>query len=171
MSTLTYLTQAVLRDSKAELDGKILTRPALLVTDGLVVTYAVDVDIGLVDATGYDTTLDLLNVNITGSILRNVPLARGNDSLVYADVGNAVRLRRTTSGRYEVIGFSLQKPGTNIRIPVDLDDYSFGPIEDRTLTARAFTLGELQDYGGGFGVIPFGATGLFRGATLLEIRY
>lgn len=170
MSTLTYLTSAVMRDAKAELDGKVLTRPALLITDGVSVTYAVDVDIGLVNTTGYDQTLDLANAAINGTTLRNVPLARGNDALVYADVGNAVRLRRGASGRYEVIGFSLQKPGTNIRVPVDLGAATFGPIEDHTLTARPFTFGELALYGGGFGSIPWGATGVFRGAVLIEIR-
>lgn len=169
MSTLSWLTNALITDSRAELDGKVLTRPALLVTDGIAVIYAVDVDVGINDTTGYDQTLDLTNANILGSVLHNVPIARGNDALRYADVGAAVRLRRSTSGRYEVVGFSLQMPGTNIRVPVNLDDLSFGQIEDRTLTSRAFTLGELADYGGGFGLIPFGAIGIFRGTTLIRI--
>ncbi len=168
MSTLTWLTEAVLRDGKAELDGKVLTRPALLVTDGLSVLYAVDVDIGVTDTTGYDETLDLLNAAIVGSVLHNVPIAPGNDALIYADVGAAVRLRRSTSGRYEVVGFALSMPGTNIRIPVDLDDLTFGEIDDRTLTSRALTFIELSEFGT-FGDIPFGAIALFRGTTLIGI--
>ena len=170
MSTLTWLTSAVLRDSKEELDGKVLTRPALLVTDGLAVIYAVDVDIGVVNTTGYDQAQDLTNAAIVGSVLHNVPIARGNDALRYADVGAAVRLRRSTSGQYEVIGFSMRMPGTNTRVSVNLADFTFGQIEDRTLTARPFTLGELASYGGGFGVIPFGAYGLFRGSQLIRIQ-
>lgn len=170
MTTLTWLTSAVMRDEKAEIDGRVLTRPALLVTDGAAIVYAVDVDIGITDTTGYDQAQDLLNAKITGTVLRNVPIARGNDALIYAEVGAAVRLRRSASGRYEVVGFSLQIPGKNIRIPVNLDDMTFGPIEDRTLTSRAFTLEELASFGGGFGVVPFGAYGLFRGSTLIEIR-
>lgn len=168
MSTLTWLTEAVVRDGRSELDGKVLTRPALLVTDGVSVIYAVDVDIGIVDTTGYDQALDLENATRLGSILRNVPIARGNDALIYADVGAAVRLRRTASGRYEVVGFSQQMPGKNIRIPVDLADYTFGDIEDRTTTSRPLTLEELQIYGV-FGDIPFGAIAIFRGSVLIRI--
>lgn len=169
MSTLSWLTQAIITDKRAELDGKVLTRPALLVTDGLAQIYAVDVDIGISDTTGYDQALDLTNANIVGSVLRNVPIAPGNDALIYADVGSAVRLRRSASGRYEVIGFALTMPGTMTRTPVRLDDVTFGQIEDRTLTSRPFTLSELAVYGGGFGVIPLGAIGTFRGTTLIGI--
>lgn len=170
MSTLTWLTNALITDARAEIDGKVLTRPALLVTDGLSVLYAVDVDIGIVDTTGYDQALDMTNANIVGSILHNVPIAPGNDALIYADVGAAVRLRRSASGRYEVVGFALSMPGTNVRVPVNLDDLTFGEIEDRTLTSRPFTFGELASYGGGWGSIPWGAYGVFRGTTLIAIR-
>jgi hypothetical protein len=168
MSTLSWLTNAIITDKRHELDGKVLSRPALLVTDGKSIVYACDVDIGINDTTGYDQTLDLTNANIVGSILHNVPIAPGNDALIYADVGSAVRLRRSDSGRYEVIGFSLTMPGTNIRVPVNIDDLTFGPIEDRTLTSRPLTLGELSTYGT-FGSIPFGAVALFRGTTLIGI--
>lgn len=169
MATVTWLTNALISDSKTEIDGKVLTRPALLVTDGISIIYAVDVDIGISDTTGYDQTQDLTNAEIVGSILHNVPIARGNDALRYADVGAAVRLRRTSSGRYEVIGFSLQMPGTNTRLSVNLNNLTFGQPEDRTLTTRPFTLGELAYYGGGFGVIPLGAIGVFAGPNLIRI--
>lgn len=168
MSTLTWLTQAVMRDAKEELDGKVLTRPALLVTDGLSIIYACDVDIGIVDTTGYDASQDLVNANVLGSYLRNVPIARGNQDLIYAEVGAAVRLRRTASGRYEIVGFSQEMPGTNVRIPVNLEDYTFGAIEDRTITSRPLTLAELATFGG-FGNVPLGAVATFRGSTFIGL--
>ncbi len=168
MSTLSWLTSAIITDKRQELDGKVLTRPALLVTDGVSQIHAVDIDIGINDTTGYDQTLDLTNANVVGSVLRNVPIAPGNDALIYADVGAAVRLRRSASGRYEVVGFSLTMPGTNIRAPVNLDDLTFGMIEDRTLTSRPLTLAELSTFGT-FGDTPLGAIALFRGTTLIRI--
>lgn len=152
MSLLTYITQAEIRNAAKELDGKVLTRPALLVSDGLAMIYAVDVDIGQKDP------------------LRNVPIARGNRDLLYAEVGAAVRLRRTESGRYEVVGFSKEAPGTYIRLPVHLATFVLGPATDETLTGRPLTLGELATIGGGFGMCPFGAIGIFKGGVLQEIR-
>jgi hypothetical protein len=151
MALLTYITQAEIRDAADELDGKILTRPALLVTDGANLIYAVDVDIG------------------AAAPLKNVPIARGNRDLLYADAGNACRLRRSMSGQYEVIGFSKELPGRYVRIPVDLSDLTLGPVEDISITARPLTLGDLADFGG-FGRTPLGAVAIFRGGSLLELR-
>lgn len=151
MSILTYIAQAEIRDAADELDGKILTRPALLVTDGENLLYAVDVDIG------------------QKVPLKNVPIARGNFNLLYADAGNACRLRRSASGQYEVVGFSKEQPGTYTRIPISLDDLTLGPVEDITISARPLQYGELADFGG-YGMAPYGAVAVFRGNTLLEIR-
>jgi hypothetical protein len=168
MSTLTWLTNAVIRDNKAEMDGRVLSRPALLVTDGTALIYAVDVDVGIVDTTGYDEAQDLVNAKVLGSILHAVPIARGNQDLIYADVGAAVRVRRSASGGYEVVGFSQTMPGKNVRIPVDLDLFAIGEVEDRTITARPLTLGEIATFGG-FGVVPLGAVAVFRGSTLIRL--
>lgn len=65
MSLLVNLTQAIVDDNKNELDGKVLTRAALRVTDGRERIYAIDVDIGDADR-----------------VLRNVPLARQPGSAV-----------------------------------------------------------------------------------------
>lgn len=167
MSALTYLVQAQVRDSRAELNGKTLTRPTLLVTDGLATIYACDVDIGIKDAAGNDQVLDLIDKYNT--ILRNVPVARSDYELIYADVGAAVRLRRTSSGQFEIVGFSDEMPGTYIRVPVDLEDMSIGIIEELTLTARPLTLIELSIFGG-FGTTPFGAIAVYQGGTLLRIQ-
>lgn len=105
MTLLTYVVQSEIRDAAKELDGKVLTRPALLVTDGVSMIYAVDVDIGQKNP------------------LKNVPVSRANRALLYAETGAAVRLRRGDSGRYEVVGFSQERPGTRIRIPVTLPSF------------------------------------------------
>lgn len=152
MSLLTYLTQAEIRDAAAEMDGKVLTRPALLVTDGSAETYACDVDCGL------------------GQPLRNVPIAPGNRALVYADVGAAVRLRRDTAGRYEVVGFSKTQPGTYTRIEVDIATAALGAPQSVGIRSRPLTYEELATLGGGYGIAPYGAVGIFQGDTLIEVR-
>lgn len=146
MSVLTYLTQAQIDSSKTELDGKVLTRPALLVTDGISVIYACDVDVGEKDP------------------LHNVPIARGNRDIIYAEVGAAVRLRRTMGGQFEIVGFSQEMPGTYKRIPVDLETLAFGQIEDVTLTSIPIPYGDLN-----YGVTPYGAIAVYRGSTLIEV--
>lgn len=151
MSILTYLTRAEIRAAAAEIDGKTLTRPALLASDGSALTYCVDVDIG------YEYPL------------RNVPLAAGNRELVYAEVGAAVRLRRSPSGRYEVVGFSKREPGTYTRIPVDVAAGTFGTPVAVGLSSRLLGYGELATFGG-YGLVPYGAIAVFKGETLLEIR-
>jgi hypothetical protein len=150
-NVLTYLTESQITDAETEIDGKALTRPALLATDGAVLAYVVDVDVGK-------------NV-----ILRNVPIARNNRSLVFTDAGSAIRLRRTDSGRYEVVGLSNELPGTYTTFSVNLDDFTFGAVTDLTIVSRLLTYAELATVGG-YGTIPYGAIGIFKGGVLLEIR-
>ena len=157
MSLLTQVVSAEIRDAARELDGKVLTRPALLVTDGAYLIYAVDIDIGL------------------GVPLKNVPIARGNRDLLYADVGNAARLRRSASGQYEVVGFTKEMHVTRTRVCVHIDDGVLGAVTDETLSGHVVTLGELATLGGGyygegFGVTPFGVIAIYQGSTLLELR-
>lgn len=152
MSLLINLTQAQIDANKHELDGKILTRPALLITDGDALTYAVDVDIGQPD-----------------KHLRNVPIARANRDLLYAEPGNPVRLRRTPDGRFEVVGFSQEMPGRFERFSVDLGTLAFGPVEDLTLTALAVPYGDLVNFGG-YGSAPYGLVALYRGSQLIDLR-
>lgn len=153
MSLLVNLTQAIVDDNKNELDGKVLTRAALRVTDGRERIYAIDVDIGDADR-----------------VLRNVPLARANRDLLYAEPGNPVRLRRTADGRWEVIGFAREMPGSLERFAVDLETLTFGAIENLTLTALVVPYGELATLGGGYGTAPYGIQALYRGTDLLELR-
>lgn len=138
-------------DAKNECDGKALTRPALLITDGDGLTYAVDVDIGEKEP------------------LRNVPLARANVDLTYIDAGNPIRLRRTANGFWTVVGFSKELPGSYVRFPVSLTTFEFGVVEDLSLDARPLTYDELSTLGT-YGFTSYGAVGIFRGGVLQEIR-
>lgn len=152
MSILTYIIQADIANAATELDGKVLTRPSLEVSDGLAMLYAVDVDIGQKEP------------------LRNVPIARANRDLLYAEVGAAVRLRRTASGRYEVSGFSQSQPGTRTRIQVSLSSFALGAVIDQTILGRPLTYEELHTIGAGYGFCPYGAIGIFKGGVLQEIK-
>lgn len=144
-----------------EIDGRTTSRPQLLITDGVSVTYAVNVTIG--DG---------------GKEIVGVPIARANRDIFYgAEVGSPCRLRRTASGQWEVTGFSRSMPGTHTQIPVTVPPFQLGPASgtvvgpavDRTLVVRPLTLGDLATYGG-FGVTPLGALGAFQGGAFLEFR-
>jgi hypothetical protein len=113
----------------------------------------------------------------SGEILRNVPVARANREMFYADAGCPCRLRRSASGIYEVVGFSREAPGTYIRVAVTVPPFQLGPVsettfgdtEDLSVVARPLAYDELADFGG-YGVVPYGAIGIFRGGVLEEIR-
>lgn len=159
MSTLTYLQSAEVRDSVESLEGEVVSRPALLRTDGAVLTYATDVRIS--------------GEGETEEVLRAVPIAVGVRDVVYAEVGAAVTLRRHGgTGRLEIVGFAKRKPGRHVRIAVDLGSGAVGPPVDIGLTVRLLTLGELGDlaFGDGFGTIPLGAYAIFDGDVFVEWR-
>jgi hypothetical protein len=88
--------------------------------------------------------------------------------VVYADVGAAVRLRRSSSGRYEIIGFSKQMPGTYIRVPVDLEDFTFGVIEDLSISSIPIAYGDLVNFGG-YGTAAYGSIAIYQGTTLIRV--
>lgn len=166
---LTYLVRAEIGQSVREIDGAILTRPLLLVTDGLALTYGVDVDVGLKD-------IDTNTGDEVVTPLRNVPIASNSRDLIYADAGTAVRLRRSETGRWEVIGLSKRRPGSYTRVPVTIPQPGFGPLPydlgtsvEVGLVARPLAYEELASFGG-YGVVPYGATGIFRDGTLIELR-
>ena len=167
MSILSYLLRAEIKDARIELNGKTLTRPTLLVTDGVSVVYACDVDIGVKDPAGNEQ-VELL-IDKYNTVLRNVRIARSDYELIYADVGAAVRLRRSASGQYEIVGFSDEVPGTYTRIPVDIANLTIGAIQELSISSRPLTLIELSTFGT-FGTMPFGAIAVFQGSTLLRIQ-
>lgn len=169
MSILSNIVEAEVRDAKDTLEGKTLTRPALLFTDGINVTYAVDVDIGQEG-----------KINVNGDIgilpLKNVPISANNGELRYADIGQAVILKKSDMGHWEVSGFGKTMPGTFFMVPVTMPDYCLGVpvpvIGDPTelgIEVRVLTYEELATYGT-YGEVPYGAVAVFENGTLTEIR-
>jgi hypothetical protein len=166
---LTYLMRAEIDQSQRELDGTTLTRPTLLITDGMALTYGCDVDIGV-------KTIDNNTGDEVIAPLRNVPIAAANKDLIYTDIGSAVRLRRSDSGRWEIVGFSKRRVGTYTRVGVVIPEPGFDPIPytitnpvNIGLSARAITYGELATLGG-YGIVPYGTTATYSGEVLLELR-
>lgn len=188
-SILTYLTQAAIRDSVQQMTGEIVTRPALLKTDGSSLTYCADVQIPVAATIERDPVTGTIE---TGRILRNVPIAMGNRDLIYANINQAVTLTRNgSSGRFEITGFAKSKPGKYVRIAVDLGEVwggadgsgagGTGPVVglpvDAGITVRRLTLGDYADPtyspGGSFvpwGVIPLGSYASFNGDTYLGLN-
>lgn len=142
----------------------MLSRPRLTISDGTHLTYAADVDIG-------QTGVDPVTGDVVVMPLRNVPIAHGNNQLIYADAGQAVLLRRSSSGRLEIAAFAKRMPGTYHRVGVTMPNYCIAspqysvddPI-DLSLSSRALTYGELETYGG-YGVVVYGSVALFRGGV------
>ena len=93
------LTQNIITETATQINGKVLSRPSLLTTDGTNVVYVVDVDIGLQPPAGFDSLGNPITTEGTGldAILRNVQIARGNRDLIYAEAGSAVTIRRRSS--------------------------------------------------------------------------
>jgi hypothetical protein len=169
MTILSNIVTAEVRTTKDQIEGKTLTRPSLLYTDGINVTYAVDVDIGQEG-----------KINANGDIgilpMKNVPIASNNGELRYAEIGQAVSLTKNSLGHWEVTGLSKTLPGTFIMVPVTLPDYCLGipvpVIGDPTelgIEVRILTYDELVTYGT-YGEIPYGAVAVFENGVLTEIR-
>jgi hypothetical protein len=69
MSVLTYLTETQITDAAAEITGKTLTRPDLLATDGSVLQYVVDVDIGAQPVNATPSTVKTVTTDpVTGNV-------------------------------------------------------------------------------------------------------
>lgn len=133
--------------------GTTLTPPLLFRSDGFNATYAVDVQ--LVGHT---------------FILKNVPISNAAGAVFYADVGSAVQLRRIPlTGKYEVMGFAKHKPGYIHRYAVDLGTGIIGGAENVGPNSRYLAVGELKDFGGGFGYCPIGAFVVYIGLTFVRL--
>lgn len=180
MSFVTYLAEAEIRDSRTTVTGKVFSRPSLSYTDGINVTYSCDVDVGQEGPINDNGDLGIVP-------LRNVPIAANNKSLVYAEVGQAVELRKDSSGRWEVTGLAKTFPGTFTLVGVTITQpcHTF-PILDHEgqviptsvivgdptqigLLVRPLTYEELSTVGV-YGVTPYGSIGVFENGSLIEIR-
>lgn len=193
MAVLTDLASAEVKRGVKKLYGITLTRPEVLVSDGLNVIYACDVNIGPTDPSGaiiqYNNTKkkrrDDLLTGIPGqppedwqlddalpghvdTTLHNVVISRNNKDLIYADVGSPVICERSESGQWQITGFSIERPGTYLLYPVDLGEMSIGPVIDMTIETRLLTLAEMGEEAE-FGSLPFGASAIFQGGELLRI--
>lgn len=179
MSIIANLIDQEFVSKDTEIDGKTLTTPVLTYTDGVSVTYSVDVDIGREG-----------EINENGDIgnlpLYGVPIAFAGHELIYADVGTPVRLSRATTGHWEVVGFAKTFPNTYEIYPVTLPSYCLTvptenppglpelhpPIVGDPISIgqeiRLLTYGELSVYGT-YGSIPYGARGIFVGGELSSI--
>jgi len=208
---LTDLSSAVVNSKTRVLYGTTLTRPTLLVSDGINVVWAADVNVGATDSSGrrnqyYEQKKDgTLNTNqgfwrlgigddvgltpssdligLPGSTdwdldnslpghvdttLHNVPIARGNADLMYAEVGNAVKCERSADGQWTITGFSIEKPGTHTLVAVDLGDMTIGGILDLSIDTRLLTLAELGELRP-FGTLKLGASAIYIGGVLDRI--
>ena len=171
MAILTYLLNAEIKDLQNEFDAKTLSRPSLTYSDGNQLVYCVDLDIGQTNP------------------LRRVPIATNTREAFYAEVGSAVRVRRSTSGWFEVIGLSKRMPGTLVEIPVAIPRFKFAPMKvyggptpqaetggvivgtpaSVGLNAVSIPYGELATMGG-YGVLPYGSIAIYSGDTLVSIN-
>jgi hypothetical protein len=168
MGLQTYLKAADTSKKKGVVEGKILSAPALVYSDGTNVTYACDVDIGqvgVIDENGTEGTLPMYGV----------PLAAGNNKLLYAQVGNAVLLRLTGSGTWEIYAFSTMQPGTltivTISLPNLCDDFPAIEVQSTVqmgFTVVALTLEELGTFRP-FGTLPLGSSARYLNNRLYDI--
>jgi len=193
MPVLTDLASAEVKKRALKLYGTTLTRPTLLLSDGMNTSYVCDVNISELDPTGRinqyinkktgrgtmltglpgqapeDWQLDDSLPGGVDTTLHNVPLARNNAELRYADVGAPVILtRETPGGHWEITGFSMQQPGTHVLYDVDLGDMSFGTVIDLSVTTRLITLAEFGELAP-FGSLPLGASAIYQGGELLRV--
>jgi len=119
--------------------------------------------------------------NPTGIVLIcNIPIAANNQELRHAAVGSPVRMKRSRSGRLEIIGIDKRATGTlfNYVLNISTAVLTSGAItvsggidlagNTSSLSFRPLTLGELASVtSAGFGETPLQATGIFNGSSTL----
>lgn len=180
MTVLSNLFIREFESAQTTIEGKTLTRPTLTYTDGINVSYAVDVDIGREGVINANGDIGMLP-------LYNVPIASGQHEIIYADVGSPVMLSRSATGQWQVVGFSKTMPNTYTIVPVTVPQYCLSiPLENPPgvpqlhppvlgdpvsigQEIRALTYEELSTYGT-YGTSPYGAVGVFIGGVFTTMR-
>lgn len=180
MTVLSNLFIKEFTSNQTTVEGKTLTRPTLTYTDGVNVTYAVDVDIGREGVINANGDIGMLP-------LYNVPIASGSHSIVYADVGSPVMLSRAATGQWQVIGYAKTMPKSYTIVPVTVPVYCLSiPLENPPgepqlnppvlgdpvsigQEVRTLTYEELSTYGT-YGTTPYGAAGVFVGGVFTGVR-
>ena len=180
MSALTYLVQAEVEASITTIEGKTLTRPELVYTDGLTVTYGVNVDIGREGPINENGDIGLLP-------LINVPIAPSAHNVIYADVGTPVMLSRSATGQWQVVGFAKTFPNVFTIIPVTVPQYPLtiplenvpgDPVLHEPIIGTPIEIGQevrpltYEEIGtlGTYGETCYGAVGVFVGGVLTQIQ-
>lgn len=139
-----------------EMDGEIISRFTLVPFD-----------------TG-GTLMPVAEVRIGGDIISGVPVAANNQELLEAIPGTPVRLRRSQTGRIEIVGLSKRAFGNTysftLVLPRSLPTTSGGLITTSSIlisgavsgfSSRTVTLGELATISG-FGFTPLEALALYN---------
>jgi hypothetical protein len=168
VSAIANLIVKGVEEGKTTIEGRTLTSPTRIYTDGVNVTYGVDVDIGREGVINANGDIGILP-------LYNVPIASGDQSLLYAEIGSAVTLSKAATGQWQVVGFAKTAPGTYKILCVTVPQYCLrvpteqppgppiyhppiiGDEKDITIGTRLLTYEELGIYGI-YGEIPYGAT-------------
>lgn len=119
------------------------------------------------DTAGTEMTVVDLLVNMPDGVIQlsAIPVAANNQEMRHAAMGSPVRIRRSNSGRVEVVGLSKRGVGEvrNFALNLGLGSTSAGHLS--LVTPKNITLGGLDsatsEGSGGFGYVPFQAIGLF----------
>ena len=105
----------------------------------------------------------------TGIVLVcNVPVAANNKVMEHAALGSPVRLKRTRTGRLEIVGLDKRVPGTlyNYTVAISTGVVTSGNVS--AVSGRTLTYGELASAtSAGYGATPYGAIGVFNGSSTL----
>ena len=105
----------------------------------------------------------------TGIVLIcNVPVAANNKVMEHAALGSPVRLKRSRTGRLEIVGLDKRAPGTlfNYTVAISTGVLTSGNVS--AVSGRALTYGELASATSfGYGQTPYGALGVFNGSSTL----
>lgn len=105
----------------------------------------------------------------TGIVLVcNVPVAHIGQELRNAALGTPVRMKRSRTGRLEIVGLDKRAPGTvhNYTMAISTGVLTSGAVS--AISGRPLTYGELGSAtSAGYGETPYGAVGVFNGSNTL----
>lgn len=95
-------------------------------------------------------------------IVSHVPIAANNKELGHAAMGSPVRLRRSRTGRLEIIGLDKRAPGTVYNYTLNLSTMVTTSGNVSGFSAYPLTYIQLTSFTSiGYGQTPFGALGMF----------
>lgn len=88
----------------------------------------------------------------------HVPVAANNQELKHVTMGSPVRLKRSRTGRIEVVGLDKRTPGTIYSYTLNISTAVLTSGNPSALSASVVTFGALASVTSiGFGQTPFGA--------------